>query len=52
MIKKRLAKGLRKYIRQEKSRFKKEFSEIKERKEKIKELYNQFHSQKKDSSNK
>jgi hypothetical protein len=52
MEKKRWSKSRRKYVRQEKSRLKKEFPEIKERKEKIKELYNQFNPLKKNSFNK
>lgn len=38
-MKKRLAKGLRKFIRQEKARIKRGTSNLSEQKQKIKELY-------------
>jgi len=39
MFKKRLPKGLRKYIRLEKARLKREISDFEERKKQVKELY-------------
>jgi len=42
MKKKRLPKSLRKFIRKEKARIRREVLDIKEQEEKIKELYQKF----------
>ncbi len=42
MSKKRLSKGIRKYIRKEKARIRREVLDIKEQRKQIEELYRKF----------